>query len=309
MRATLVFALAGLAFCVAVLTGCSLSAADDSPRIVVTTNILGDITRQIVGEEADVTVLMKPNADPHSFAISAQEARALQTANLLVFNGLGLEEGVLHHVEAAAREGVPTFEVGAAVNPIEYASGDTTGQMDPHFWTDPTRVVRAVERITDQVVDHLPSIDPDVIRRNATAYTDELSALDELMERQFRTIPEADRKLITNHHVFAYLAQRYGFSVIGAIVPSGTTLASPSASDLASLAGAVNDNGINTIFVDTSQPDRLARVLADSTGIDVDIRSLYTESLGGPDTPAGSYLNMMRFNASQISEGLRPAAR
>nr|WP_308188271.1 zinc ABC transporter substrate-binding protein AztC [Nocardia australiensis] len=270
----------------------------------MTTNILGDIVGEIVGAEADVTVLMKPNADPHSFAISAQEAHALQTSDLVVFNGLGLEEGALHHVEAASRDGIPTLEVGAAVDPIEYNSGNTAGQMDPHFWTDPTRVARVVELIADQVIEHLPRVDAEAIRKQAASYTDELTALDARMEQQFRAIPETDRKLITNHHVFAYLAQRYGFTVIGAIMPSGTTLASPSASDLASLVGALNDNGIDTIFVDSSQPDRLARVLADAVGIDVEIRSLFSESLGGPGSDADSYLNMMRFNASQISDGL-----
>ncbi|WP_430335902.1 zinc ABC transporter substrate-binding protein AztC [Rhodococcus sp. ACT016] len=309
MRAKLASAVAALTLCVTLLSGCGPMANNDSSRIVVTTNILGDIVGAIVGDEADVAVLMKPNADPHSFAISAQEAHALQTANLVIFNGLRLEEGVLHHVEAASREGVPTFEVGAAVDPIEYTSGDTAGQADPHFWTDPTRVVRAVERITDQVIEHLPHVDANTLRQRAASYAKELTALDALMEQLFQAIPETKRKLITNHHVFAYLAQRYGFTVMGAIVPSGTTLASPSASDLASLVGAISDNGISTIFVDTSQPDRLARVLADSAGIDVDIRSLYSESLGGPGSPADTYLNMMRFNASQISDGLRAAAR
>lgn len=140
-------ALTALAAAIGLLAGgVACTPATGSTRIVVTTNILGDVVREIVGDEARVTVLMRPNADPHSFAISAREAHGLQTADLVVFNGLGLEEGVLRHVEAAADAGVPTVEVGAEVDPIEYRDGDAAGLPDPHFWTDPDRPHRVPVR-------------------------------------------------------------------------------------------------------------------------------------------------------------------
>ncbi|WP_233222953.1 metal ABC transporter solute-binding protein, Zn/Mn family [Amycolatopsis sp. BJA-103] len=103
----------------------------------MTTNILGDITRAIVDGQAQVTVLMKPNADPHSFGISAQQAAEVERSGLIVYNGLGLEEGILHTVRAPEQSGVPALPVGERVDPISYTSDDAAGKPGPHFWTDP----------------------------------------------------------------------------------------------------------------------------------------------------------------------------
>lgn len=286
-----------------VLTGCG-SARGQGDGIVVTTNILGDITRAIVGDAAPVTVLMKPNADPHSFAISAQEAARLESAALVVYNGLGLEEGVLRHVRAAEQADVPTLAVGDQVDPIRYTAEDVAGQPDPHFWTDPKRVRKAVEVISERVIEHVDGIDADAIRANTARYLGEIDRLDSWAGERFAAIPAERRKLVTNHHVFGYLAQRFGFQVIGAVIPSGTTLASPSSSDLASLAEAVRTAGVGAIFADSSQPDRLARVLAEQAGVHVQVIPLYSESLTAAGGGAATYLEMTRANTEAIVRGL-----
>ncbi len=289
-----------------VIAGCAGTGGTPSAdhQIVVTTNILGDVVRNVVGDTADVRVLMKPNADPHSFAVSAQEAAAITTADLVVYNGLGLEESLQRHVDSAADNGVPTLAVGDHVNPIEYATGDGEGNPDPHFWTDPQRMLAGVDAIVDAVREHIPAIDGDRIDQNANNYREELRQLSNEMTERFATIPVERRKLVTNHHVLGYLAARYGFTVVGAVVPSGTTLASPSSSDLESLAGAVRGAGVPAIFVDSSHPDRLARVLADEAGVDVDVVALYSESLDEPGTKGATYLDMMRTNTEAIVTGL-----
>ncbi|KID28336.1 ABC-type metal ion transport system, periplasmic component/surface adhesin [Prauserella sp. Am3] len=306
MRARLRLVAAGASALALVLGGCSAAGSDgqDGAGVVVTTNILGDITSEIVGDEADVTVLMKPNADPHSFAISAQESAALEQAGLVIYNGLGLEEGVQRNVDAAVAEGVPDLAVGEEVDPISYSDGGSQGQKDPHFWTDPERVRTAVEIITDRIVSDVDGMDEQKVRANAEAYLGELDELDEWMTEQFGKIPDDERTLVTNHHVFGYLAERYDFDVLGAVIPSGTTLASPSASDLEDLAGTVRDAGVRAIFADSSQPDRLAKVLADHAGIDVQVESLFSESLTGPDGGAPTYVDMMRANTETIVGGL-----
>ncbi|MFD0853767.1 metal ABC transporter solute-binding protein, Zn/Mn family, partial [Actinomadura adrarensis] len=237
-----------IALCLAV-TGCSALGPERS-GVVVTTNILGDITRTIVGDEAEVTVLMKPNADPHSFGVSAQQAARIENAALLVHNGLGLEEGVARNVQAARDQGVPTLAVGEGVDPITYTEGRTARQADPHFWTDPVRVLKAIDLVTAQVTEHVGGVDTGKVRANAARYRTEVTALETRMRGEFAKIPPERRKLVTNHHVFGYLAQRYGFEVIGAVIPSGTTLASPSGSDLKSLADAVRRAGVPTVFAD-----------------------------------------------------------
>ncbi|MFE2046504.1 zinc ABC transporter substrate-binding protein AztC [Streptomyces sp. NPDC059477] len=288
----------------AAATACG--TAGEQPRIVVTTNILGDVTRQIVGDQAQVTVLMKPNADPHSFGLSAVQAAELERADLVVFNGLGLEENVLRHVSAAQESGVAAVEVGAAVAPLTFRTGDDReeGRPDPHFWTDPDRMRTATGLIADQVIEHVDGVDATAIRANADRYEGHLTDLTTWMETSFDRIPEDSRALVTNHHVFGYLAERFGFRVIGAVIPSGTTLASPSSADLRSLTQAMEEAGVRTVFADSSRPTRLAEVLRGELGGRVAVVELYSESLTAPGEGADTYLRMMRANATALTEGL-----
>ncbi|MFL0388887.1 metal ABC transporter solute-binding protein, Zn/Mn family [Curtobacterium sp. 179-B 9B NHS] len=288
-------ALAVAAGLVAVTAGCS-SAGSDRPVVAVTTNILGDVVTEVVGDAADVMVLMPAGADPHSFEVSAQEAARLRSADLVVENGLGLEEGVARHVEAAASDGVPVFTAGEHVDALEWTTEDDSGP-DPHLWTDPARMVDVVEALDDALRD--AGVEPS----GTDAYLDELATLDTDMSDAFAGIPEDRRALVTNHHVFGYLADRYDFRVVGAVIPSGTTLASPSAADLRDLASAIDEAGVPTIFADLSQPARLAEVLADEVDVHVAIRPLATEALT-EDGVASTYLGMMRSNTAAIVDGL-----
>lgn len=287
----------------ALLTGCADNA--DGGEIVVTTNILGDVVRNVVGDTATVRVLMQPNADPHSFGVSAQDAAAMGSAGLIVYNGLGLEENVTRNVDTAQAQGVPALAVGEHIDPIEYRGGDSAGTPDPHFWTDPQRMIRAVDVIEQTITAEVDGIDTAAVSHNADAYREQLQDLDRSMSRGFGALAPERRKLVTNHHVLGYLAQRFDFTVIGAVVPSGTTLAAPSPSDLQSLVGAIESARVPAIFVDSSQPEKLARVLAEDAGVQVRIVPLYSESLSPPVTPGATYLDMMRANTDAIVNGLR----
>ncbi|KAA0925442.1 zinc ABC transporter substrate-binding protein AztC, partial [Streptomyces apricus] len=284
----------GLLALVTAAAAAACTTGEDRPSIVVTTNILGDVTREVVGAEADVTVLMKPDADPHSFGLSAVQAAQLERADLVVHNGLGLEENVLRHVEAARGSGVAAFAAGEAADPLTFHApddggpADGRGQPDPHFWTDPDRMRKVVGLLADEVAEHVDGVDERAIRANAERYGKRLGELTTWMEKSFDRVPRDRRALVTNHHVFGYLADRFGFRVIGAVVPSGTTLASPSSSDLHSLTEAMEEAGVRTVFADSSQPTRLAEVLRTELGGRVDVVELYSESLtakgGGADT-------------------------
>jgi len=291
------------------LAGCApgspehTDAGPERPEVVVTTNILGDVVDELVGEQAVVSTLMRPNADPHSFEISAQEAAAMESADLIVANGLGLEEGLAQHVEAAAAAGVPILEAGEHVDVLEYSSEDASG-ADPHFWTDPTQMVAVVEALREQL-GTIEGIDAAALDTTVDAYAGALTDLDADLAQRFGAIDQERRALVTNHHVFGYLAERYGFRIIGAVVPGGTTLAAPSASDLADLAGAIEEAGVPVIFAESSQPDRLVQVLAEEAGIEVQVETLFTESLTGPGEGAETYLQMLTANADRIEAALR----
>lgn len=284
-----------------VITGCT-PAADDRPSVYVTTNILGDVVSELAGDQLDVVTLMAPGADPHSFELSAQQAAGLRGAEVIVANGLGLEEGLAQHVEAAAADGVPVLEAGDHVEVLEYAEG---AGPDPHFWTDPSQMILVVDALAPTLAE-LAGDGGDEVLGAAAAYRENLVALDEQMTSALSKIPAERRALVTNHHVFGYLAQRYEVTLLGAAIPGGTTLAAPSPADLQELVDAIDTAGVRTIFAESSQPDRLVQVLADEADREVDVVELITESLAQPGEPGDTYLDMMRVNTERIAAGLSP---
>jgi zinc/manganese transport system substrate-binding protein len=274
------------------------SSDTDAARIVVTTNILGDVVRQLVGDDADVEVLMPPGADPHDFAPSAQQGAALRDADLLVMSGLGFEAGLLDTIEAAKQDGVLVATASDAVDVLTLDGGD-----DAHFFTDPVRMRDAVQHIAVELADAVDGLDTAAFQDRVQGYVAELEALDAEVEATLSVIPEERRVLVTNHEVFGYLADRYGFEVLGAVIPGGTTLAEPSAADLAELARQIEDAGVPAIFAETSSPTRLADALA-GEGTDVEVVELYSESLGEPGSDGATYLDMVRTNAERIAAAL-----
>ena len=177
------------------------------------------------------------------------------------------------------------------------------GELDPHFWFDPLRVKSAVNIIAQS----LSEIDPDgtaLYAQNAAAYSLELDALHVWIEQQVAAVPEADRLLVTSHDSFQYFATRYGFEVVGAVLPSVTTEAEPTAQDLVELVEAIEHTGARAIFTETIGTDRLAQRIAEETGIEL-VATLYTGSLGEAGGEAGTYLDMMRYDVMEIVEALR----
>jgi zinc/manganese transport system substrate-binding protein len=284
------------------LVGCA-TPSSERPLVVVTTNILGDVVTNLVGDEADVLTLMKPDADPHSFEISAREAARLRAADLVVSNGLGLEEGLEQHVASADAAGVPGFVAGEHIEVLDYAEGDSAGMPDSHFWTDPARMLDVVDALVPEL-SALEGVDPDAIAASSNEYRAELETLDAEMTTAFDAITPERRALVTNHHVFGYLADRFDFRVLGAAIPGGTTLAAPSASDLRDLVAAIDEAQVATIFAESSQPDRLVQVLADEADRHVVVVALFTESLTAEGGGAETYLTMMRVNTERIASGL-----
>jgi zinc/manganese transport system substrate-binding protein len=162
----------------------------------------------------------------------------------------------------------------------------------------------AVEHIAEELAATVDGLDTPAFRDRVTAYLHDLEALDAEVEAILATVPPAQRTLVTNHEVFGYFADRYGFDVLGAVIPGGTTLAEPSGADLAALAQLVEDAGVRAIFAETSAPTRLADALA-AEGADVEVVEVYSESLGEAGTDGATYLGMVRANAERIAAALR----
>jgi zinc/manganese transport system substrate-binding protein len=280
--------------------------------VVVTTSVLGDVVGELVGEDAEVDVVMPPGADPHDFAPSARQAVAMRGADLLVVNGLGFEVGLQDTIDAAEGDGVPVVEVAELAPDHLGATGDHAHagehehdgeDEDPHVFTDPARMAVAVSALAEVLAEEVPALDTDAFRGRAASYVAALEALDAEVEALLAPIPAERRLLVTNHAVLGYFADRYGFEVLGTVIPSLSTLAEPSAGELDDLADLIRDAGVPAIFVERSSPTRLAVALA-AEGADVAVVELDTESLGERGSDADTYVGMVRSNARAIAAAL-----
>lgn len=296
--------------------GANESGADDRLSVVATTTILGDVVKAVGGTDVDVEVLTPIGADPHDFQASASQVASLNQADLVVANGLGLEEGLEDVLEAAVADGARVLEVAPMLDPIPFGfetghddhdededpdSEADHGDEDPHVWLDPIRMAEAARQIAANLAEIEPEID---WTDRAEEYAGELSAADGNISRTLSSIPEANRLLVTNHEALGYFAERYGFEVVGVVIPGGSTLGDPSSAELAELVEVMEREGVNAIFGETTQPGALAEAVAGELGEDVEVISLYTGSLGEPGSDADTLIGMLLSNAERIAEAL-----
>lgn len=309
--------LLGLLGLALVASGCGASDTTDKDiglSIVVTTSVLGDLVSQVVANVpgVEVLILMAPGQDPHSFAPSAADAARMQAADLIVINGLGLEEGLLDIVDAAENEGAAVFEVATNVEPLARAKphdgaqnkgGGEPGSRDPHVWLDPVRMSEAVS-ILGRI---LGALDPDraaMWEDRAQDVEGELLSLHEELLAIVDELPLEKRVLISNHEALGAFADRYGFEVVATVIPAATTTADPSARDIKNLVAQIEERGVSAVFAETTARSDVLQVVVDDLGRNVDIVELYTGALGPPGSGADTYRSMMLANASLIVEGL-----
>ena len=307
-----------------------VASADDSEStgeiatVVVTTNILGDVVSELLDNQADVVTIMPVGADPHDFQASAQEINRMLSADALIVNGANFEEGLIDVIESAEEAGVPLHEAISVVGTMEFgAEGEEHSDeehsdedhsdedhdehghdgADPHFFTDPVRMSSAVQGIVDFLSGQIDGLDTDALDASAEEYLAQLAAVDADNVSLLDAISEDKRVLVTNHEVFAYFADRYGFEVVGVVVPGGSTTDAASAGELAALAKTIEAEGVPAIFADTSSSDELVNTLASEVG-DIAIVELFTESLGTADSDGATYLDMVSANAERIAAAL-----
>ncbi len=298
MRGLIRLSALALSFSLA-MVACAGSAnpEDRGLQVVATTSILGDIAANVVGDEGEVEVLIPIGVDAHDFSPSSQQASLLAGADLVVANGLGLEAGLEDVLETVADDGVEVLELAPLVDPIEFRDG---GAADPHFWMDPIRVGDAAVALGDVLDDHRPGGWQD----RAASYAAAMNATDQEVAELLSALPGDRREMVTNHEAFGYFAERYGFEILGVVIPGGSTLAEPSSAELAALVDVMEQSGTTTIFAETTEPTTLADAVAAELGNDVEVVELFTESLGAPGSGAETLSEMLLTNAGRISEAL-----
>lgn len=277
------------------------SSEADSITVVATTTILGDVVANVVGEQADVTVLMPIGADPHDFQASSAQVAEIHGADLVVANGLHLEEGLDDVLDTAVTDGARVIRVAPLLDPLPFGGDDADHSEDPHVWFDPMRMGDAARLIAEQLDEVEPGMDWSA---RAEVFAEALADLDAEVVTELSAIPSERRLLVTSHDSLGYFADRYEFDVIGTVIPGGSTLADPSSDELSDLVDVVRRNGVNVIFAETTQPALLAEAVAAELGEEVQVVSLYTGSLDEPGSGADTLIGMLRSNSKRIATAL-----
>lgn len=292
-----------------VLPACASGVDSPSGKLdlVATTSIIADVVGNVAGERAIVSVLFPPGTDPHSFEPTPQDLVEISEADLFFINGLGLEF-TLERVIQNAGEQVKLVEVSEGIEPIReiddlHTDDNLAGETgDPHVWMDPNNVVIWVENIARALGELDPSNAAEY-QANASSYQEQLRALDEWVLEQISQIPERNRKLVSDHLVLAYYARRYGFEQVGAAIPGFSSIAEPSAQEIAKLEDSIRSLGVQAVLVSSTANPALASRIANDTR--VKIVPIYTGSLSETSGPAGTYIEMMRYNTLTIQEALK----
>lgn len=286
-----------------------LRAADQEPvddriKIVASFSILGDMIRQVGGEDVIVDTLAGPDEEVHRFQPSPDDAKRLANAEIIAVNGLRFEGWMGRLIKASGTK-AKLLIASAGVKPrilMDKAEQKAQGlaphetPVDPHAWQD----LRNGQLYVRNILGALTTARPDkaeAFKQRAKAYTARLEALDRQAREKFAKLSENERKVITNHDAFGYFAQAYGLRFLA---PVGlTNEAQPSASGLAKLMKQMKAEGVTTLFIENMSDPRLIEQLAKDTGAKIG-GTLYADALTKPDGEAPTYLEMMKVNIRRL---------
>ncbi|MCH9815787.1 MAG: metal ABC transporter substrate-binding protein [Actinomycetia bacterium] len=330
----------GLALLVSGCTSASDTSSSSSDRTVVaTTTILGSVAEQVTDcAGGTVTTLMPRGVDPHDYSPSSSDVVTMVGADLVVANGLGLEEGLASALENAAEDGANVYEVAPNVDPLPFSEepesheaahedeeaghsdeadheGDEHegekhsedeadhdhGDLDPHVWMDTARMAQAAELIGGQLAD---ATGDENYRNCGSEAAASLQETNQQVTSAMADIPQKDRKLVTDHDSLGYFAAAYDFEVEGVVIPGGSTLGQPDSAELATLAKLIKDEKIPAIFVSEGASPALADALAAEVGEEVQVVTLYVGSVGPEGSDAATYQGMMTSNARTVAGAL-----
>jgi ABC-type Zn uptake system ZnuABC Zn-binding protein ZnuA len=295
----------------AVLAGCGTDTGSAGPgqvKVVATTTQIGDFARAVGGDRAKVLQLLKPNTDPHDYEPRPSDVRETAGAKVVLVNGDNLDRW-MGDVLKQAGGGPAVVDLGARA-PVKVAgetSGTEASRYDPHWWHDPRNAEAAVTAIRDALTKANPDAKA-VYARNASAYLAKLRLLDRGIADCVTHVPRAARKLVTDHDAFNYFARRYEIEVVGAVIPSQTTQAQPSARDVARLTRLIRREGVKAVFPESSINPKLAQAIARQTGAKSDL-TLYGDTLGPKGSSGATYLTMERANADAMVRGFTGGAQ
>ena len=318
-----------------VLVACTGSGTDESScreredgdtlNVLATTPMMGEFVSQVGGDNISLTVLMPPEANPHTYDPSPQDATTIAEADLIFFTGLKYEPApLLKLLESSACSPEVLAEVGESVFPVEFKEGGHDdhddhgeeghddeeeghdeheghghGAYDPHFWFDPNRVSYAAEYIEGKLIQYDPA-NEESYKSLTDTFTTELKGLVNEVIELIGMIPSGNRKLITTHESLGYLEAKFGLEVLATIIPSLDSSDEVSPSDLVEVIEVIEEEGVKVMFVESETPSVYAETLAQETGITL-VTGLYVETL----KPNQSYSDFLISNVELIVNSLK----
>jgi ABC-type Zn uptake system ZnuABC Zn-binding protein ZnuA len=257
--------------------------------------VAADLVRAVTGDQATVTSIVPANADPHEYEPRPRDIAAIADADVVVRSGGDLDAWL---EDALGASGANPLEIVL----MQHVAGTVGG--DPHWWHDPDKAQSAVAAIRDDLVDIVlnPAAEPAYVA-GAKAFASRLRSLTAGIERCVATVPRARRKLVTSHDALGYYARRFGFDVIGTVIPSLSTQSQPSAGETAALVETIRRARVPVIFAETSVNPKVEAAIAREAGAKVG-PALYADGLGPPGTDGATYLGAMAANTRAIVTGL-----
>jgi ABC-type Zn uptake system ZnuABC Zn-binding protein ZnuA/ABC-type Mn2+/Zn2+ transport system permease subunit len=301
---------AGLVLVALLVAGCAggSNAREGQISVVATTTQIGDWVREVGGNAVAVDQILQPNTDPHEYEPRPSDVAGAAEAKLVFASGDNLDSWIDQVVSDSGSD-AEVVDLGATV-PVQLpgeSSGAEASKYDPHWWHDPRNAEFAVREIAHRLALADPAHKAE-FTHNAGAYLAKLLFLDGEIVRCMESVPASRRKLVTDHDAFGYFAQRYGIDVVGAVIPSQTTQAQPSAKDLSALADLIEREGVEAIFPESSLSAKVAEAVAGQTGASTDY-TLYGDTLGPSDSDGATYLQMEAANANAMVRGFTGGRR
>jgi len=286
-----------------VLSACgpAASATPGLPRVLAVETFLSDIAQNVAGSRLTVETLLPVTVDPHAYEPKPQDVTKIAESQVLIANGLGYETWLQKTLDSISGQRIEVVATDGLTPELDPSGEHPAG--DPHAWMNPLNVINYVTQIQDGLTQADPA-GAAVYASNARTYIAQLKSLDQWVRDQVGQLPASQRLLVTNHDALGYFATAYDFKIVGAIIPTITDQAAPSAQQLASLIETIKTTGAPAIFLDVGENQQLAQQVASETGVKV-VTGLYVETLSASDGPAPTYIDMIKFDVTTIVNALK----
>ncbi len=281
----------------------SATAPINAYQVITTTSIFADLAKMALGDATHIESIIPAGADVHTFEPSPSDVEKIQSADLIIANGLGLDGWIGSLVEAAGKGEADMLLLGEGLDQesgwVYLSNAETPGTFDPHIWLDPKGAALYVQRIADHVSRNAPDLAQRIAATSADGIT-KINAIDADLAVDFAAIDPDQRKIVTMHDAFGYFARAYEIEIVGVAVASPGQ--DPSAQEIRALIDAIRAAGVTALFSEVQLPSKVLDQIAAETGATV-LQDLYSDALGA--SPADSYLGVMRTNADAILGALR----